>query len=185
VSTRSLASPALTSAAATAAESSPAGHYVHPALAAVLPMAGALAPRQPYWSPRGLLRLAELVVGGAPGPLRLIAEHDPRRRWYARLALTDEVEVWLLGWAPEQGTRPHDHGGASGAFVVLDGQLIETYRDGPVRSRQALLAAGGRSAFGPQRVHLVENRGPANATSVHVYSPPLLPIGERASLDPA
>jgi len=184
VSTRSFASPALPNAAA-AAEPPAAGHYVHPSLAAVLPLAGALAPRQPRWRPRELLRLAELVVRGAPGTLRLIAEHDPRRRWYARLALTDEVEVWLLGWAPEQGTRPHDHGGASGAFIVLDGALTETYRDGPVRSRRVVLAAGGRSAFGPQRVHLVENRGPGNATSVHVYSPPLLPVGERASLDPA
>jgi len=165
----------------------PAPHtpFVHPSLAGVLSLPGVLARRRPRWTPRELLRLAELIVHGAPEALRLLARHDLDRRWYGRLALTEEVEVWLLGWTAAQATRPHDHGGASGAFMVLDGRLTESYRDGPVRSRRRSLGAGGRSAFGPERVHLVANPGPGNATSVHVYSPPLLPVGERASLDPA
>jgi hypothetical protein len=176
--------PATATVAATA-KVQPGSTFVHPSLAEVLPLAGALASRRPRWSTRELLRLTELIGRGAPGTLRLIARHDPAHRWYARLALTDDVEVWLLGWTPKQATRPHDHGGASGAFVVVDGMLTESYRDGPVRSRRTLLTAGRGSAFGPERVHLVANPGPGNATSVHAYSPPLLPLGERPSLDPA
>jgi hypothetical protein len=180
VSTLNIASPART-----AARPVPAVPYVHPALAAALPLAGALAARRPHWKPRELLGLTELLVRDAASRLRQIAQHDPVRRWYARLALTEEVEVWLLCWTPEQRTRPHDHGGASGAFTVLDGALAEMYRDGPVRSRRVVLAAGGRSAFGPERVHQIVNPDPANATSVHAYSPPLLPLGELSAVDAA
>jgi hypothetical protein len=171
-------------AAGSAVQLQPLTPYLHPALVPVRSFSAALAPRRPDWTPRGRLRLVELITRGAPDALRSIARHDPVHRWYTRLALTDEVEVWLLGWTPVQGTRPHDHGGASGAFTVLDGALAETHRDGPVRSRRVLLPAGGRSAFGPERVHLVHNPGPGDATSVHAYSRPLLPLGERSSVDP-
>jgi Cysteine dioxygenase type I len=157
--------------------------YLHPALAAVAPLAGALAPRRPLWTPGELARLTDLLVRTAPGTLRRLAGHDPRQRWYGRLALTEQVEVWLIGWAPGQGTRPHDHGGASGAFTVLDGRLAETYRDGGAPLRRAVVGPLQGSAFGPERLHLVANGGAVNATSVQAYSPPLLPLGERDTLD--
>jgi hypothetical protein len=157
--------------------------YLHPVLAAVSPLAGALAGRRPLWTPAELARLTDLLVRTGPGTLRTISRHDPVHRWYERLALTDQVEVWLIGWWPGQGTRPHDHGGASGAFTVLDGRLAETYRDGPTPLRRTVVAAGAGSAFGPERLHVVQNPGVAVATSVHAYSPPLLPLGEVDALE--
>jgi predicted metal-dependent enzyme (double-stranded beta helix superfamily) len=109
--------------------------------------------------------------------------HDPVERWYRHLALTEHVEVWLLTWTPGQATRPHDHGGASGSYTVLDGVLTETWRDGPGPTHRAVRPHGTGSAFGPDRVHVVANQGSRNATSVHAYSPPLLPLGEALLLD--
>lgn len=156
--------------------------YAHPSLAAVRPLGTALAPR-PEWSVADLSRLSRLLATGAAGELHRAARFDPVSRWYLRLALTEQVEVWLLTWTPGQRTRPHDHGGASGAYTVLGGELTETWRDGPVRSRRATRGRGQGSAFGPERVHVVANDGAANAISVHAYSPPLLPLGTDVSLE--
>jgi predicted metal-dependent enzyme (double-stranded beta helix superfamily) len=152
--------------------------YVHPAL---MPLAPAVTGR-PDWPVRDLARLTKLLAADLAGPLRAQALHDPAERWYLRLALTEQVEVWLLTWTPGQGTRPHDHGGASGSYTVLDGVLTEIWQDGPGPSRRAVRPRGTGSAFGSERVHQVENRSLRNATSVHAYSPPLLPVGEDVAL---
>jgi Cysteine dioxygenase type I len=153
--------------------------YLHPAL---MPVAGAVTGR-PDWPVGDLARLTRLLAADLPGVLRAQAVHDPVERWYLRLALTEYVEVWLLTWTPGQGTRPHDHGGAAGSYTILDGELTETWRDGTGPSRRAVRTPGGGSAFGSERVHVVRNQGGLNATSVHAYSPPLLPVGEGVSLE--
>jgi quercetin dioxygenase-like cupin family protein len=156
--------------------------YAHTALDALRPLGGLVAPRE-HWSAVDLGRLARRVAAGAAGELHLAARFDPANRWFLRLALTEQVEVWLLTWTPGQGTRPHDHGGASGAFTVLRGELTETWRDGPVQARRAAKARGHGSAFGPERVHTVANTGSTDAVSVHAYSPPLLPLGTDVTLE--
>ena len=152
--------------------------HVHPA---IRPFRSLVADR-PAWTLSDLTRLTRLLADGAPDALRFEAVHDPAERWYLRLALTEQVEVWLLTWTPGQGTVPHHHGGASGAYTVLDGELTETWRDGPVRSRSAVRTPGLGSAFGPRRVHRVANAARYDATSVHAYSPPLLPLGTDVEL---
>ena len=156
--------------------------YAHPAVAGVRALAGVLAPRG-QWSERDLARLTRQFVTRAAEPLYLAARFDADDRWHLPLALTDEVEVWLLTWTPGQTTRPHDHGGASGSYTVVDGVLSETWRDGPGPTHRSVRPHGTGSAFGPDRMHVVANRGSRNATSVHAYSPPLLPVGETLPLD--
>lgn len=156
---------------------------VHPALAAISPLTGVLASRRPLWTPDELGRLTAVLVEIAGETLRGVAEHHAEHRWWTRLALTEEVEVWLLGWSDRQGTRLHGHGGAAGAYTVLDGALAENFRDGPGPLRRGTVAAGAASAFGPDRVHVVANPGPGNATSVHAYSPPLLPLNYLSADD--
>lgn len=153
--------------------------YVHPALMSLAP---AVTGRGD-WAVGDLARLTRLLVADLADPLRREAVHDPAKRWYLRLALTEAVEVWLLTWTPGQHTRPHDHGGAAGSYTVLDGELTETWRDGPGRTHRGLRRAGGGAAFGPERVHTVANRGILNAASVHAYSPPQLPLGEGLDLE--
>ena len=56
---------------------------------------------------------------------RNLVRYDSARRWYHRMELTDEYEVWLSSWEPGQGTGYHDHGGSGGAFAVALGELEE------------------------------------------------------------
>ena len=138
-------------------------------------------PHGPQWSPD---RLRDLVAGvaGHRGTLLDLVRFASPRRWWARLALTEEVEVWLLSWLPGQHTEPHDHGGAFGAFSVVLGELSETYRypRGPVGHR--VHGTGAAIGFGAGRAHQVWNTGLAKAATVHAYSPPLVPTREYASL---
>jgi len=99
---------------------------------------------------------------------------DPLRRWYHRLAQTDEAEIWLLTWLPGQGTDLHDHGGSAGAFAVVRGQLTEHVPDpagGGLRS--STHDPGGGRAFGAHHIHRISNDAAQPAVSVHVYSPAL------------
>jgi hypothetical protein len=100
------------------------------------------------------------------------ARFDPVERWYRRLAVTEEHEVWLLTWLPGQATDLHDHGGSAGAFVVVAGVLTEETVTGG-RLRPARLEAGHGRRFGARHVHRVGNHGEEPAISVHVYSPSL------------
>jgi predicted metal-dependent enzyme (double-stranded beta helix superfamily) len=89
-------------------------------------------------------------------------------RWYERVHLDNDHEVWLISWLPGQSTGFHDHGGASGAFAVALGSL-EEHDVAAART----VACGVTRQFGPGYVHDVRNTSAAPAVSVHVYAPPL------------
>jgi hypothetical protein len=148
---------------------------------------------------RAAVRAAPAAAGLSPARLGQIARtlaarldewsdllrFDPARRWYRRLALADDHEVWLLTWLPGQRTGFHDHGRAAGAFAVARGQLREQIAAGPVqRVRRRTVTAGGVRAFGSQHVHDVANVSGEPAVSVHAYSPPLTAM-RRYDLTPA
>ncbi|MYW00093.1 cysteine dioxygenase family protein [Streptomyces sp. SID3343] len=103
--------------------------------------------------------------------------YDPVSRWYKRLAATEDMEIWLLSWLPGQGTGLHDHGGSSGVFTVVSGELHErSLVITPLRragARERVLTAGSARVFGPTYVHEVTNMGTEPAVSVHVYAPKL------------
>src|SRR4051812_10724087 len=90
-------------------------------------MREAVCPERTLWSPAELRELTRSVADALATPLLDIVRFDTQQRWWTRLALTMGVEVWLLSWAPGQGTEPHDHGGASGSFTVSIGELGEEY----------------------------------------------------------
>jgi hypothetical protein len=102
--------------------------------------------------------------------------HDPAQRWFMRSYRTREIEAWLLTWTTTQGIELHDHGGSAGAVIVVDGELLEVFADPalPSRLRSARRPRGSVHTFGPTYVHGLTNPGPGTATSIHVYSPPLL-----------
>jgi hypothetical protein len=151
--------------------------------------------------------LSQIVAGTAARADRWrdLVRYDPVQRWYHRMELTDEYEVWLLSWQPGQGTGFHDHGGSAGAFAVALGELQEqTVRGGPsvpavavgelqeqtVRGGPRVPAvavrtvrAGAVRSFGARFVHQVVNGSAGPAVSVHAYSPPL-PQMRRYELTP-
>jgi predicted metal-dependent enzyme (double-stranded beta helix superfamily) len=147
--------------------------YAHPSVAGARALAGVLAPRE-RWSERDLARLTRKFATRAAGELYLTARFDRWERWHLRLALTEEVEVWLLTWTPWQGSEQHDHGGAVGAYTVLHGELTETWTDRHGRTKRTVRPAGSSASHGADRVHSVQNRGPLEAISVHAYAPPRL-----------
>jgi predicted metal-dependent enzyme (double-stranded beta helix superfamily) len=98
-------------------------------------------------------------------------------RWYVPLMEDDEFEAWLLGWPVGEGIELHDHGSSSGALVVVEGTLLETYIQASdwVRpsGRLRRLPEGALVSFGPDHIHDVVNGGARQALSIHVYSPRL------------
>lgn len=154
---------------------------IHPRLDSPT-LRGLIAPRRPVWTPAELRQLTASTVNRLSRPLLDVVRFSSPQRWWTRVAVTDEIELWLLSWLPGQGTAPHDHGGATGSFSVLSGELAETFRypAGPIRN--ALHRAGSSVAFGAGRAHQVENVGSRMAASVHAYSPPLVPTREYQSL---
>jgi hypothetical protein len=119
-----------------------------------------------------------LAAGYAADPARwpIAPRFNPVDRWYHRLTVADDHEVWLLTWLPGQGTELHDHGGSAGAFQVVEGTLTEdtvTSDNGPVRVAGRELGAGAGRRFGPRHIHRITNRSGRPAISVHVYGPAL------------
>lgn len=130
------------------------------------------------------VELARITLGLASlTAWRDLVRHDPARRWYEQVVLTDAIEVWLIGWTPGQFTSPHDHGGAHGSFAVIAGELVEDVYDGPslARPRRLVHPSGSAVGFDAGHVHRVANEGSVNATSIHAYSPPGLPMRHHAA----
>jgi predicted metal-dependent enzyme (double-stranded beta helix superfamily) len=156
-------------------ESKDSGGYgaamdIHPALrgaawARSLPAGG---------SPVDSETLAALVAGLAERQelWAHLVRHDPQLRWYERVALTDTIEVWLIGWCQGQHTPMHDHGGASGAVGVVGGVLQETIVRPSQPTVSRLLPSGTLIEVSPSAIHRVGNIFPMPATSIHAYSPP-------------
>lgn len=141
-----------------------------------------LHPERLLWTPTQLAGLTRTVTLELGARISEFLHFDADQRWWARLALTEGIELWVLTWLPGQGTKPHDHGGAAGSFTVLRGELSEEYRypGGPIRQRTHVTGDG--IGFGAGRAHQVTGAGTEAAASIHAYSPPLVPTREYASL---
>ena len=61
---------------------------------------------------------------GLADPLAEVDLSVTERTW-VRVGSADGAELWLITWPPGSSTGWHDHGSASGAFVVLEGTLTE------------------------------------------------------------
>ena len=121
-------------------------------------------------------RLGQIVgaVAARPGSWSELVRFDAGRRWYQRLDLAEDHEVWLLSWLPGQGTGFHDHGISAGAFAVARGALQEWTAPGGRPSQAGVtMAQGAVRSFGSWYVHHVINASAQRAVSVHAYSPPL------------
>jgi uncharacterized cupin superfamily protein len=94
------------------------------------------------------------------------------------LLATASYGVWLITRPDGSAVEPHDHGGVRSVLHVIDGELVEMVADHMDRRRPSarILRAGDTVGAGPSFVHEVANRSGADATTLHVYSPPLAEI---------
>ena len=99
---------------------------------------------------------------------------NPQQRWYERLHLGADHDIWVISWLPGQSTGFHDHGASAGAFVVATG-LLEEHRPG---EQTLSIGPGKPRTFGPDYAHDVRNGSLAPAISIHAYSPPLDEMNE-------
>ena len=111
-------------------------------------------------------------IAAASAPWPDPPAHAAHERGYELLLATPLYDVWLIFWPPGSGLEPHDHGGSSGAFAVVDGILDEERTTDGVTVRRRT-GRGGSVRFGPGHIHAVANTTERPATSVHVYAPPL------------
>src|ERR1044072_7325815 len=124
---------------------------------------------------RSLAEMADRAAGFAQtddGPgLARVQRVDGRR--FVCLVQTASYEAWLIEWSPASMLAFHDHGGASGVLRVVDGELIEKYRDDAnARPRERKIGAGYTVRVPASREHEVWNATAQLARSIHVYSPP-------------
>ena len=127
-----------------------------------------------------LLRTARLFA--TDPDLRDLVDLDTTERTWHRLDATDHLEIWVLGWPVGSSTGWHDHLRSEGAFLTVEGELLEQTTTGRDVSERHLWEGEGRS-FGPHHVHNVANLGDRPAVSVHVYSPALRGMTRYALLD--
>jgi len=119
-------------------------------------------------------RDADAVLSGRYDHLLPADGISAEHRWFTRLRSDDELDVWLISWAPGEATELHDHCGSLGAMTVISGALHE-YRWAGDRLRHRRLTAGDQAGFPLGWVHDVA-WAPAQSLgtlSVHAYSPPL------------
>jgi predicted metal-dependent enzyme (double-stranded beta helix superfamily) len=112
---------------------------------------------------------------------RPLVRHDASERFYHQLYRDPNIDVWVQGWMPGQGTGYHDHDRSRGAVYVCEGALHEDYfqrdPDGWIREKTSVHYAGSGFHFDAADIHGVRHAGDAPSTSIHAYSPALWRLG--------
>lgn len=125
-------------------------------------------PQRPRTSQVARTALADYL--GRHDPLRWVDLTVPERSWM-RVENGVDADIWLITWPAGSSTGWHDHGSASGAFVVLEGSLTEYTWTGVATA--ATLESPGVREFDGSHIHDVVNHGVRTAVSVHAYAPSL------------
>ncbi|HXA88145.1 MAG TPA: methyltransferase domain-containing protein [Mycobacterium sp.] len=149
-------------------------HMTEDALAELAPLFDALA----AVAIRGEVPDPELLarVGLARPTLARVAKLPNEGEPYSRLILRadGEVEIMLARWRPGHGCAPHDHGGAGGFVIPVEGAFVERRFgwDGPrlVVAEQATRPEGAPIRITSEDIH--DMTAGASGLTLHFYSPP-------------
>lgn len=117
-----------------------------------------------------LARVARLFAHEA-GVTSAIRRSGTERQRH-QLTKTPHLEVWVMTWPPGTTTDWHDHGDASGAMVVVEGELIDRQWKGG-SEHWFELTAGDEGSITPRTAHNLTNVGNDFAVTIHAYSPGL------------
>jgi len=154
------------------------------------PLSGRVADRD-----RGVFRLSTAPADGGDRDVRLSrapadqGDRDVRPStatdhpaWSVPLLVTANVEAWLLGWPPGLVTAAHDHGRATVAVTVVEGNLSEECLDPTIwtTGRRTTWRAGASTLFPAGHVHVLGAAGDRPAVAVHAWSGPAGSAGRGA-----
>ena len=144
------------------------------AVVELAPLLDALAAVADPW------RAARSRVAGSvaqAGPTLAEAAQSPNAgEPYSRsiLRVDDKVEIMLARWRPGHGCAPHDHGGAGGFVIPIEGTFAERRFswDGPrlVVTEQATRPEGIPIRITSDDIH--DMTAGARGLTLHFYSPP-------------
>ena len=132
------------------------------------PLSGRVADRD-----RGVFRLSTAPADRGDRDFRssTVTDNPP---WSVPLLVAAEVEAWLLGWPAGLVTAAHDHGHATVAVTVVEGNLSEECLDPTIwtTTRRTTWRAGATTLFPPGHVHLLGAAADRPAVAVHAWSGP-------------
>ena len=113
----------------------------------------------------------------AQGPVPLSPDGDTAPQ-SVRLFATVFYDAWLITWPDRSGLEAHDHGHVRSLIHVIEGELIEVFADLAKSGDPAVrvLRRGSLTPADPSVVHSLTNRSGVDATTLHVYSPPLMDV---------
>lgn len=116
-------------------------------------------------------------IAGQPGLWSHQVAFPEEGRHYVSLYRDEHVDVWLLCWTSGSDTGWHDHDGSAGAVRVVSGAVTEsTPRIGGEPA--AVTRPGGTSfTYDPDHIHRLTGAA-GQSVSIHVYSPPLVRMGQ-------
>jgi len=123
--------------------------------------------------------------------LERFAQFSPERYRRNLLRNGPAYHALLLCWRNGQRSPIHDHRGSACAVRVLRGEATETVFEMtdeghvfPVRTRR--LPEGHQCATEDLDIHQLSNLQPGNADliTLHIYSPPLLVMGQYSLTEP-
>lgn len=95
-----------------------------------------------------------------------------QERYWVKLPVLADADIWLLTWKTFQKTDLHDHGSSEAAFAVVRGAVHEIR---PVNGRliPRKLIPGLIHSVPAGQIHDVRNELAEPAVSIHAYSPGL------------
>lgn len=97
----------------------------------------------------------------------------PRGVAWARVAVPEDVEVFVVTWPTFTETALHSHDGAASAFVTVRGVVTEVRPDDRGRLLPRKFAPGLVGTLGGEDVHELQNEHADLAVSVHAFTPRL------------
>lgn len=94
------------------------------------------------------------------------------------LACGPAGEAMLATWGQGSKSAIHDHGGANGAVIILDGHFVETHfqlREGRLKTGKSLQYQPGMVArVTGKSIH--DMQAPQGGLTLHLYAPEPLPV---------
>jgi uncharacterized RmlC-like cupin family protein len=130
----------------------------------------------------GALRAVVVGLSRVQQPLP-VGDEEPGQVRRQRVLGTAFYDAWLVTWPPGSNSGYHGHGDVRSVVQVIDGELVEIYSDdvNELAPLGRMLRHGDSTYAKPSYGHDLANRSEAEATTLHVFSPPLLAV---TRLDP-